>query len=144
MILLARVETVKNAEKVLFVLQQERPQESRISSRMPTVGEHCAFVRNHPYRRWFIVMLKDEPIGSIYAGYDNSIGVAIISHHRGRGYGQEAVRALMRMLRPLPAIASVRRGEWVANIALGNEASERFFSHLGFTKLQVVYAKREG
>ena len=46
------------------------------------------------------------------------------------GYGAEAVRMLMRRHAPLPAVQSVRRCEWIANIAPGNERSEEFFRKL--------------
>ena len=125
----------------LWQLQRERPASSRISSTPELQWEdHVRFVRNHPYREWFLVLLGDEMIGSIYAGYDNSIGVAILRYYQGCGYGEAAVRELMRKLVPLPAIPSVRRESWVANVAPENEGAQRFFERLGFNHIQVTYA----
>ena len=131
----------EEAASHLWHLQREMPASSRISS-TPELqwDDHLAFIRNHPYRAWYLISLGNDLIGSIYAGHDNSIGIALLKHYQGRGYGERAVRDLMRKLEPLPAIPSVRRGEWVANVAPGNERAQAFFQKLGFTHIQVTYA----
>jgi RimJ/RimL family protein N-acetyltransferase len=59
--------------------------------------------------------------------------------HRGKGYGPEAIRLLMQMHRPNPADASVRNGNWLANIAPANDHSKHVFTSLGFRKIQETF-----
>lgn len=46
-------------------------------NKMPSMKEHDEFVRNHPYRGWWLIFDADNIsncIGSVYVSFDNSIG----------------------------------------------------------------------
>ena len=60
--------------EILYQLLQQR--EYNIShSAIPTFKTHYEFVKNHPYRDWFLVKENNNYIGSLYLKYDNSIGL---------------------------------------------------------------------
>lgn len=47
---------------------------------MPTMDQHASFVRNHPYRGWWLVHDSANTlnvIGSVYVNFDNSVGIDI-------------------------------------------------------------------
>jgi len=46
---------------------------------LPSFEEHENFVRNNPYKHWFMVIKNTKAIGAIYLNYDNSIGINIVS-----------------------------------------------------------------
>ena len=46
-------------------------------SKVPSYTEHKNFVINNPYKAWFIIKDGEEPIGSVYLKYDNSIGINV-------------------------------------------------------------------
>lgn len=125
---------------VTWQLLQERPEDSYISFKMPTYEQHKAFVYDHPYRVWYLVMDGRSPVGAIYLTRRNEIGVFILSQSRGRGYGTWAIRELIRRFgSELRGKASEYPPNFVANIAPRNYASQILFLKLGFTLAQYTY-----
>ena len=115
----------------LYELLAERPKYANISHKeMPTIEEHYAFVKHHPYASWHI--LKNEqgiPVGSVYLTKNNEIGIAIFKDHQGNGYAYEAIKTL----------SSWHTGALYANVAPGNEVSQKLFKSLGFEVIQHTY-----
>ena len=50
-----------------------------------------------------------------------------------------AIKLLMAIHDPLPAIPGERNGHWIANIAPGNLHSQHVFQKLGFRPIQITY-----
>lgn len=127
--------------QTLYDLFLERDPSSWISTKAaPTYQEHVAFFCSRPYHSWYLIKTEVDCVGSLYHGHDNSIGVAVFNLYQRKGYATEAIRIFMSSNSPLPAIKSVRNGNFIANVAPGNAASVCFFSKLGFKKIQEVYA----
>lgn len=133
-----------DALSTLYAIFLERPKETWISTtEIPTTEQHKAFVDSKPYYVWYLMhSAQDGFVGSIYLGHDNSIGVAVLRAHQRKGYGSSAVRQLMEKHEPLPGLPSRRSKHFVANIAIGNTASAKFFERLGFSTIQTVMAKK--
>ena len=76
---LEEIVPTKNQEVILFNLLAER--KYNIShKKMPTFDEHLDFVRNRPYRGWWLIQdLNDSSkiLGSVYLNDDNSLGLNI-------------------------------------------------------------------
>lgn len=120
----------------LYRLLSER--EHPISHKaMPPMKEHLFFVEHHPYRYWYII---GDNYGSVYLGWDNSIGIVIAREHQHKGYARQALKEVIKRHEPLVALPSVRRGSFIANIAPGNHVSKRLFQSLGFNLIQEVYS----
>ena len=127
---------------VLYELLKERTPDQSIShQKMPSEQEHRYFVKNHPYRSWWIIVSEGHSVGAIYATFNNEIGVGILSAYQRRGFASAAIDLMIRLIDPLPALPGQRAGHWLANINPQNEPSIRMFEKLGFKHIQNTYAK---
>ena len=126
---------------ILWHLISERQGENptNISFKMPTWEKHKKFVANPPYAHWCLINVEGKYIGYVSATKRNEIGIVLFKRHRGKGYGPKAVQLFMKTHAPLPAVASERRGRFIANINPSNENSIRMFEKLGFKRIQVTY-----
>jgi hypothetical protein len=114
--------------------------EMNISFTMPTPEQHRQFVHRRPYRCWYLIEVEGALVGYVNATTHNEIGIFLLKKHRGKGYGEQAVRALMEKHEPLPAIPSERRGKWIANVAPSNEHSKHLFGgKLSGRLIQLTY-----
>lgn len=146
MIKLVNVYREPTAERFLYELLRERSTEDdpnvNISHRaLPTWQQHRRFMRSRPYRAWYLIKM---PVGG-FCGYvsltrRNEIGIVVEREHRGMGFGKQAVQAIIARHKPLPGIASERRGSFLANINPMNASSIAMFSGLGFKHIQNTYA----
>lgn len=117
---------------LLFDLLKERePHQSISHKRMPTWGEHCAFVTSRPYEHWYAFASASGVLaGAVYLSKQREIGIGVLKAHRGQGLGKAAVMELMRL----------HPGRFLANINPANEASIKLFTGLGFDLIQHTYA----
>ena len=137
---LAPVRDRSDAAAVLYEILAERPPESCISHRdMPTPEEHERFVKLHPFAWWYLITVDNEVVGSVEVTDRNEIGVSILKRCQRKGYGRRALLLFLKFHQPLPAIPALRNGNWLANIAVGNDDSKAFFAKLGFKPLQETW-----
>jgi RimJ/RimL family protein N-acetyltransferase len=127
---------------ILYDLLSERTPEQSISHKeMPSYKEHVDFVASVPYRFWYLIKSEsDGYVGSVYMTNNNEIGVSIFNANKRKGYGEAALREIMRLHEPLPAIPSIRRGFFIAHVSPLNDASQELFKKLGFKHIQNTYA----
>lgn len=138
----------QNAPNILYRLMQERSHEddsfTNISHRkLPSWDEHIAFVEREFYRFWWLIEADGQFIGSLSVTWNNEIGIVLFKRFRGRGYGKTALRTLLEMIKPLPALPSERRGGWVAHVHPKNEISVGMFGSFGFKLAQQTYVLEE-
>lgn len=144
---LVDVHSAAGAAGVLWQLLHERPAEANISHRrMPSRDDHARFVAAHPYRCWYLIeeCASEAFVGACYLSQQNEVGIAILRAHQRRGFARAALLELLRSHEPLPAIAGVRRGRFVANVAPRNHASQRLFESLGGRLIQYTYEMAGG
>lgn len=117
----------------LYELLGERQPEVNISHKaMPSFAEHEAFVRSAPYAGWWVIVkTKGGPVGACYVTKQNEIGIQISEWHQRKGYARTALNTLI-------AMHPGRR--LLANIAPGNEASQKLFENFGFKMVQHTFA----
>jgi len=144
MIRLESVYKYPEALDILYALLRERsveddPHVNISHRRLPTFHDHERFVESRPYRYWYLILVEQSVVGTCYISKRNEIGIVLFRAHRGKGYGSQAVAALIEKHKPLKAIPGVRSGSFIANINPKNEASIRMFSRLGFTHLSNTY-----
>lgn len=134
-----------HAIELLYQLLEARPPEVNISHKtMPTFDEHKAFVLSRPHKGWWLVVapeIKGEgaisraswfnvPVGACYITHMGEIGIQIGKAYQRKGYARTALNTLIEM----------HRGQrLLANIAPGNEASQRLFAGFGFAHIQNTY-----
>lgn len=114
----------------LFALLKERtPQQSISHKEMPSWGDHRYFVKNHPYKAWYLIEVDYAFVGAIYLTKQYEVGLFILNAHQGKGYGKSALFNLREM----------HPGRLLANINPNNEAGLAFWKGQGFKPLQVTY-----
>lgn len=126
------------------ITQRMTEPEVNISATMPSLAAHRAFVKRLPYRCWYLIEEYDQEtdwlVGYVSATRRNEIGVVLLKAYRGKGFGAQAIKLLMEMHPPLPAIPSERRGRYIANVAPLNEHSKHLFEKkLGGRLINVTY-----
>tara|TARA_Y100000589_G_scaffold331148_1_gene383462 strand:+ start:5089 stop:5556 length:468 start_codon:yes stop_codon:yes gene_type:complete len=82
---------------------------------MPTYKNHCKFVKNNPYRKWFLISNESSLLGSVYILYDNGIGIDLqpINYF----LIQEILIKLKSEVKPLKSIPSIRNNKFHINIS---------------------------
>jgi len=100
-------QVIGNAEEVGALYQLLRERNFSIShDGLPSFEEHEKFVRNNPYRVWYIVNLGSIPIGTIYLLKDNSIGLFLKKKYLG--FTGTVLNLIINKHKPLKPIKSVR------------------------------------
>ena len=116
-------------QELLYRLLVDRDAGVNIShKKMPCWGDHIRFVESRPYEAWYFI--GEEPYGACYLTKQNEIGVFLYKGHQGKGYGREAIKALMELH---------GRRRYLANINPLNDNSKSAFQALGFTLCQQTY-----
>ena len=129
-----------DAVDVLYRLMAERPLESCVSHmRLPTMDEHIRFIATKPFRYWYLLKVDEHYVGALECTHQNEIGVSLLCEYRRNHYATEALNLFFQNHRPLPGIPAIRNENWLANIAVGNNGSKRFFAGLGFKPLQETF-----
>jgi len=120
------------AADVLWQSMREVKANEAISHRgMPTYAEHLAYLGTRPHPHWYLIDVDGKSVGYVYLSKRREIGVRILRVHQGNDYGPRAIKRLM----------SMHPGKFLANINPKNSRSATMFKELGFTLIQVTYAK---
>ena len=120
----------------LFNLFQVRLQ--NISAESTNYLEHEKFVKNNPYRCWYLVKFEDLYVGSFYISKENTIGVNVTD---------KIVRRVIRVIisfvhdnyEPLPPIPSVRNGKFAINVSPANKVLSEALEESGCVVAQITY-----
>ena len=105
---------------------------------LPSFDEHAEFVQNHPYRKWIIVKDAEIAIGSVYIQYDNSIGLNVDSLVTCEQI-IKILKGIYTSYLPLPAVPSVRFGEFFLNVATDNKMLQKKLLNAGFFEIQRTF-----
>lgn len=86
----------------LYQLLNERPQYVNIShKKMPTKKQHMKFITSKPYSKWYIILMDNIKIGSIYLSKQNEIGLYIKQNWAWKGLESLVLKQLiMKNFRP--------------------------------------------
>lgn len=129
----------------LYKLLEERDPIANISHKtMPSREEHRAFVESKPYAGWWLIVWSKsvrvdgrwvenyfaDPVGACYITKMGEIGIQIARGHQRKGYARTALNTLIEMHKG-------RR--LLANVAPGNEPSQKLFEGFGFKLIQHTY-----
>src|SRR5690242_13889815 len=81
----------------LYELLTQRTSKMNIShKKMPTYDKHIKFVMSKPYTKWYIILFKDEEVGSIYLSKQNEIGIFLKKEIHRKGIGGKALKILIK------------------------------------------------
>jgi RimJ/RimL family protein N-acetyltransferase len=127
-----QLKEVNNSDhEFLFELLKNRESDANISHKMmPNFDEHVKFVVSEPYSAWYIIIVNDKKLGSIYLSKQNEIGIFLINEMKGKGLGKIVLKLLMNR-HP--------RSRYLANISPNNKQSLKFFEKNNFKLIQYTY-----
>ena len=109
---------------------------------LPPYNEHEDFVKNNPYRKWFIINKDSKPIGTIYLQYDNSIGINVINPSGILIY--ECINIVSSICSPLKEKASLRPGHFYINSSYQDEMFIKSLKSIGWEPFQISFKLNEG
>ena len=121
----------KSDFRFLYQHLKERNPSANIShKKMPTYAEHVKFVMSRPYSKWYIIILKNKKVGTIYLTKQNEIGIFIKNKMQDKQIGHRTLELLME---------KNPRKRYLANVSPKNKKSIHFFTHNGFKLIQYTY-----
>jgi len=121
----------KNDSEFLYELLLERDPIANIShKKMPSYEQHLKFLKSKPYSKWYIIWNNEQRIGSIYLTKQDEIGIVIKKEFQKVGVGKIALQLI---------INKNPRQRYLANVAINNNKSKRFFEKNDFKLIQHTY-----
>lgn len=115
----------------LYNLLKERNPISNIShKKMPSFQSHIKFVSSKPYKKWYVIKMSNNSIGSIYLSYQNEIGFFLKKEYDDVTIANSVIKLLMKK-NPL--------NEYFVNISPKNIKLIKFYKNLGFSLLQKTF-----
>jgi len=105
---------------------------------VPSFDEHTEFVQNHPYRKWIIVKDSEIAIGNVYIQYNNSIGLNVDSLVSCEQINK-ILKGIYTSHSPLPAVPSMRFGEFFLNVSTANKMLQKKLTSLGFSEVERTF-----
>ena len=105
---------------------------------VPSFDEHTEFVQNHPYRKWIIVKDSEIAIGNVYIQYNNSIGLNVDSLVSCEQINK-ILKGIYTSHSPLPAVPSMRFGEFFLNVSTANKMLQKNLTSLGFSEVERTF-----
>ena len=122
--------------KVLFQLLKNRKHNISNTS-LPTINSHIKFVKNHPYRAWYLIKSNGNYIGTTYVMENNCIGISLILDVSNF---PKIIELISKKHKPLKEIKSVRPSNFYINIVPNNKRIESQLNKLGAKKIQSTYS----
>lgn len=99
-----------------------------ISNAMPTMDQHASFVRNHPYRGWWLVhdsVNTLNVIGSIYVSFDIDVNDILFS-------AEIFTQTLKKEIGPLAPVLSKIFEDFFYNVSPKNNDLITWLSESGY------------
>jgi len=104
---------------------------------IPNYDVHSSFVKSHPYRKWYLVNLEKECLGSFYVKNDNSIGLNL--NQIDDGIVMSCISFIRKNFSPRQASASMISSDFYINVATTNLALIEVMHALSISQLQVSF-----
>ena len=124
--------------KASYKLYKTRPKYHLISAEKTLkYVDHVKFVKKNPYRKWFIIKLNKESIGTVYFTPENSIGYYILDKYIK--YTKVIFLKLLTDIKPLPKKLSVNQKNFTINISPRNKKYEKIINAMGGKIIQKTF-----
>lgn len=103
----------------------------------PTIDDHKKFIKNHPYRYWFLALVNNEFIGSLYICFDNVVGINLIEEKHQ--YYIKIINYVLKNFQPLDPIKSIRNKNFLININPKNNEFKKALNQLNMKHIQNTF-----
>ena len=104
-------------------------------------SDHVSFVKHHPYRYWFKVSDGNKNVGAAYVTDSNTIGVQICGSCATVSTSA-VLDILLRDIKPLPPLPSVRQADFVVNVSPSDKSKVEELGRAGWDIVQYTLMKR--
>lgn len=131
-----RVIPSENQIKDLYTMLNSR--QYNISHCETSYNKHIDFVKNNPYRDWFIISFNNDFIGNFYLQNDNSIGVNLCVECDS-DILTRIISFVKNNFQPLDGIPSTRYEGFFINVAFNNSKMINILSDLGYDASQISF-----
>ena len=130
-------------QQIAVLFEQLKKRKHSISHEyLPVYEEHEQFVKNSPYRSWFIVKLSGSEQGNVYVQFDNSIGLNGLEDLDALVI-QKILNLVFDQVMPLDPIPSVRYADFFFNISINNTILMDKLTSIGYVQSGVTYIPRK-
>lgn len=130
---------IPNKDQINELYVQLKNRVFSISHRdLPSMEEHKNFVKNNPYRAWFIVKIQNKILGNIYIQYDNSIGFNFQEEITSKEI-EETIELIYSKFKPLKSIPSKRPDYFFINVNSSNLSLQKKLFSLNYLEIQRTY-----
>ena len=122
--------------KLLFEILNKRLY-SISHDKVITFEKHIIFVKNNPYRNWFLIYQDKKVIGSIYSTFENYLGINLVIHKKE--LYKEIINKIISKIKPLKPKSSIRNKSFSINVPSGNFILEEALIELQASNVQKTY-----
>jgi len=105
--------------------------------KLPSFAQHYKFVKNNPYRKWYLILKSNKYIGSVYISNQNTLGINFLIPTKE--LYELTLKKVLSILSPLPEIKSIRSKNFLINCSPTNKILIEAIKKLGFDKIQSTY-----
>jgi len=127
-------------EQIALLYEFLENREFNISHKsMPSMDQHDSFVRNHPYRGWWLIYNADnssQVVGSVYVSFDNSVGINM-EMDKIEFTVEYFTEILKKEINPLPPESSKRFEDFFYNVSPKNNDLINWLSDCGYLVSQI-------
>ena len=106
---------------------------------IPTFEQHTKFVKNNPYRVWYLLSDNQGYFGTVYVAENNNIGINIDSS-RLNDTLKKIIRKIESEIRPLSPITSLRNEKFTINVPITNQIMISAIKEFGYVLIQITFS----
>jgi hypothetical protein len=132
------IEVIESEEQIRVLYEILEKRSHNISHlNMPTFKEHSNFVKNHPYRKWYLIKKNNLFLGSTYIQMDNTVSINLIEIDSL--VIKESIEFILDNHKPLEGIPSVRSSKFNLNVPATNQELIDYLSIYGSELIEMRY-----
>jgi hypothetical protein len=126
-------------KQIIYLYDLLKARKHNISHRIiPSIKQHADFVKNHPYRVWYLLNDGDNYVGTVYLLKNNSIGFSCLEN---KYWALElTLQFIQNRYKPLKEIKSIRPSYFHINIPITNKKLIKYFEVSNAKRIQITYA----
>ena len=123
--------------RALYELLKNRGTSAISHLHLPSYEQHEAFVKNHPYRAWYLIRQNLEIVGSTYLTSDNVLGIFL--KEPSTALVKSTLEWVTEKYAPLPELKSLRPSYFYVNVSGENKEMIQILESIGLPLLQHSY-----
>jgi hypothetical protein len=128
-----------NSKQIICLYDLLKARKYNISHQItPTLKQHSHFVKNNPYRAWYLLKTENAYVGAVYLLKNNSIGFSCLENKYW--IIEQTIKFIQNKHKPLKEIKSLRPPYFYLNIPITNKKLIKYFDSSNARKIQMTFA----